>query len=64
MRQLASGSVLVKNGRLKLQAIDMDALRCKIMGMKNEEPDGGLRGTPFDTEDVVLCCSFKRIRGL
>ena len=54
----------MKNGRLKLQVMDVDALRCKLMGMKNGEQDAAPRGMPFDTEDVILCCSLKRIRGL
>ena len=46
-----------------LQEIDVDALRCKLTGMKNGEQYAAPRGMPFDTADVILCCSLEPIRG-
>ena len=47
---------LAKGGGHDLKKIDVDALRCKLMGLKNGDHDGPLRGEPFDTEacDPVL----------
>lgn len=47
---------LAKGGGHDLKIIDVDALRCKLMGLKNGEQDAAPRGVPFDTEacDPVL----------
>ena len=47
---------LAKDGGHNLKRIHVDTLRCRLMGLKNEEQDAAPRGIPFDTEacDPVL----------